>query len=471
MSFQQWVVHEWASILFVVCFITVLHAVSYGPLKPLSRLTMLVLLHAHAGSASAAGSRSGPGPDAPVWLVFVDDSGFERFYGERRPFNRCALLRDLESVASAKPKVLVVDLDLSPLVLAPLVFSPREAPSAEERQCELKVYGLPERYPKVKFVIVDPLKAVTDDSQSEKQTWKRTYFDVKNVHFADARLTYPLNQAIDYECKDVGLAEIAFEQSTGHLPKSCKAHPPGFFSALLALFVPPTYYPIDYRSYQSKIHKVRAAYGIDADADALRGKTVFFGSHVGRADEALTPLGTLHGVDVHAAKYISFDGEVVQSHKLNFVVDLLIAAAFSALMLWFIGRYAAAPSEDHVLLHARRTWLWIWFVVAFFAFATLLVVVARWLAQRGIMTEPLLIIVGLAIDGLIVARWAHTDPHGKKNFRPWREVSPAIRAAARQAIADWKRLWGSSKRYASAVALREVLFWAVVVAGMCLAFH
>ena len=428
---SDWLLEEWATVLFVVSLVAVLHA--EGPLKPLSRLTLLALANVHAETMPPGQA----GSQARTWLVGIEQDDFEQRYQERRPLSRCELKKDLEKLLALKPKVLAVDLDLSPL--------PR--PTPEEHECQLALDDLLDKSPKTYLVLIRPFSPGSKPLGEVKSKWMglRT-----RVHFADSTLDYPLNLAIEYVCNADGLAEIAYQASGRVLP--CD---PGDGVS----------YPINYRAQRQDVHELAAA-ELPSLKEELPCTTVFFGNRSGVSDRAITPVGSTHGVVVHAAKFVTFDRALSHPEGMNFLFDLLYAVGFSMFIAWFMGRYLSDLKPDDAVASARFGASLAVFVVIYGFVCVGLVRVAEWLVvNKEIVTEPLLVALGLAFDGFVVAAWSHVGaaPHPEpKSLPSCRDMPSRVKNRIRKWFGGLREVSEKSCAAAAFLALRWLVFWVVV---------
>lgn len=413
---QHWLAEEWTSVLFIVCLVMVLHHA--GPLKPLSRLSLLLLMNWQAEGGEAAWSVP---ESAPIWLVAIDMEDFESRFQERRPLQRCELLKDLGIILDARPDVLAIDLDLSPL----------KSPTKDEERCQdelnRRLKGPPDANqddgPPTQVVLIQPFETGTNASAREKEKWKREIAST-NVHFSNAEIQLSFNFAIDFKCDPSGFAETAYEFGPAKA-SLCGEHSENSEHSEHER-------AISYRALQSLVHQKRAS-ALASPLMSLRGKTVLYGTRAD-ADRAVTPIGKTHGVVVHAAKLATLEKSVYESALLGFGLDLLFAIAYSVFASVSIRRYLALTRSDSPPDRARRSSWLLGFALCSAIFASIALAIAYLAIRRDVVIEPLLITLGLAIDGLVVAGWSHVGTREESHvprFVGWREAlqSPWLRSA------------------------------------------
>lgn len=437
--------------------IVVLHHV--GPLKPLSHVSLLLLSHLQAGGSK-------PNDSVPVgrslWLVYIDQQDFEQRYEERRPLKRARLLEDLAAILRAKPAVLAIDLDLSPLALPSTdeedsqqlldtLLDNAPLPARQESPCPNPFESQPGPGLTTKVIVIDPLPASSEKLRDKKIKW---WCD-RRVAFADSDIEYPMNLAMEYRCNPRGLAELAYLALHGKLPDVCEK---------------PDVRPISFGAYKQLTTERKASEL--AGLTLPPGSVVFFGSRAGAADQAVTPIGLEHGVVVHTAKFASFDRPLNHSHSWSFVMDLVFASGFSMGIAWFLKRYEQAATEAGLGGRAHRTVL-LSILVAAYAFAIGLALAVAMLAIASrfeIVTEPLLIALGLALDGFVLAGWEHgheavADPHGHLAA-----ASPGLFGRVRVWSKELDDVPPQTYYWVVIEVLRKLCFWAVLVFAAGFAF-
>lgn len=452
---SHWLREEWAPVLFVVALVTVLH---HSALSPVSRVSLLLLSWAQVviGSPSAPSS-------ANIWLLSIDEAEFETRYRERRPLDRCVLHHDLKVILDAHPKVLVIDLDLSP---APDVSPARTAESAsaphggapEADACQVRLNDLLDTFSsESKVVLMRPFGVQNFDLREKKTDWMRAR---KRVYFADPEIDIGgiVTAAIEFECNPNGLAETALAAQSA---EPCVRMKQGQFL------------PLDYVLFKANVFEQSAeSLGTDPNKlQSMKDKTIFFGSRFGRADAVATPLGSSHGVVVHATRFATLQRQETQRPldraAWNFVIDLVMAGWFSWLIAGFMHRYLETAKVNAEATPPRLTAMLARFVLTYLGVVLLVMVGALGLAVMwGLITEPLLIAFGLAIDGFVIAAWAHVgkgnngdegEEQDQEKGKPW-----------------WPSRFAEICRTNALAALVELvrwaIFWAVVLRALVSTF-
>lgn len=431
-GWRHWLAEEWAPVLFGVGLITVLHHA--GPLAPVSRLSLLALSSFQAELAGGAAADS----TARTWLLSIDEHDFLTSYQERRPLSRGQLAKDIHKILEGRPAVLAVDLDLSPLV------KPDESEEADQRKLDALLDGKNPVANKPPYTtqirVIRPFAADDAGLREKKSQWMQAR---RNVGFAtdDIDVVPGMNVAIEFECRAAGLAEQALAASAGAPCKPGRAH----------------LQPLDFATFQRTVFSQSISL-FNAAPDQLRRKTVFFGSRTGRADRVLTPLGEGHGVVVHAARFATLAAGGAPLKGVDLLIDLAMASIFSWQISRFMPRYLERACERSVLTPPRLALLLGSFALRYLLTVAAALAIAFVLAWHGVFIEPLLIAIGLAFDGFVVAGWQHL---GEPATRPGTPPAPADSWLVRFAA-----MWQAHAGLAGIELLRWVIFWGVVLGAL-----
>ena len=161
--------------------------------------------------------------------------------------------------------------------------------------------------------------------------------------------------------------------------------------------------------------------GIFPPADVQRGEVVFWSSNVSSGVER-TAAGDAPGYFRDALVYFSERRPIARaSHAVAFLADVLLGVVLGYLFAFLWRRYAIAAEilNRVALLPARRKFVaWmkarIWLVVAIGVLPVilwLLLLAAEWWTLRGQWLNPLPIVIGMFIDGLMQSRQRAGDRH------------------------------------------------------------
>lgn len=307
-------------------------------------------LTAHSISRQAGNSPT-------VAVVLIDEQSNEEFYRQRSPLDRCELTKDLTDIYSRDPKLLVVDLDLSPVMLDQRPYAADSAINAALKDCDQQLLTLlTQPRDKTETVLIAPFEMRDDTATASIETWLGQLKGF--VSFAeDPTLSIRYGLVNDLECDPKSLAATAFakyprsadqpetcldEIQHGHKEAKLTINPGHYFSGLRAVSV-------------SDLPSRRAIQGWrnpmpQALSEALALPVVFVGTSFGDSDTFLTPLGTMYGVEVHAAAFMSLLQPTTESELLAFFIDMLIGLAMGGVLggawqVYFNRRFSDNPYD------------------------------------------------------------------------------------------------------------------------------
>jgi hypothetical protein len=350
----------------------------------------------------AAGSVSEEhGNDPMVGVVLIDQKSNEDYYAERSPLDRCQLKNDLKAIYDLvpPPKLLVVDLDLSPVVPEPRVDVAAIARNERAALCDNELLKLLMRHGTTDTVLMAPFKMLNLDARDSVASWRHTLG--KAVAFAqDPTISVRYGMVNDVECKPDSLAATAYQRYPGTTGKedNCFRH--------LASAEPLTISP---GHYYSKLRLVsvselptrqgpsqrRAA----PVATALALPVIFIGTSFGDDDTFLTPLGTIYGVEVHAAAFTSLLYPTTIGQVLGFCADIGIALGMGGLIAWSWRRYFNKRFSSSAFDRQAAPWVILVFVVVLLALIGGLTYLSYWaLRHCNIWVSPIPIAVGMLFE-------------------------------------------------------------------------
>jgi CHASE2 domain-containing protein len=409
--------------VFVAAVVAIGHG--HGWLDFIDGYAFLVLGKLTAGRLAVASDASTPPGQVGAFVVEIDQRRYEEQYSARAPLDRCALHRDLTRVYEAGPRLLVVDIDLSPALW---LMNPSRQDPSDQKGCEERLYRLLEDHAdKTRTVLVAPFELSDSDgrNQSARQTreaWQGR-MRARGIGFGDAELpvTFGLTLRAHTDAKSlVGAASKAWEADN---PPTA-SHPS---DSIL----------IDPRRYAARPAGVHLRDVDGLTPGALAGPPVFFGAAFGsREDTFLTPVGEIYGVEVHAAALLSnLDRRrLAEHHPLNFVFDLAFAAGFGVVMAWCWSRYLAGRLAGRETAGVYVVLLLLSTGVFLLGLVTVSVFLFKYL---GVWASPVPIMVGMLADS-VVSRWfedpEHEVQHGRIRGSRVQHVVAYLRKGVVQAL-------------------------------------
>lgn len=394
--------HSWRGVVVVAAVVFIAH--HYHWLDPIDTYAFFVISH-FLGDP--------PRRDVPpkVVVASIDQVSYETDYGERSPLDRCKLRDHLAAIYTAKPSLVVVDVDLSPLrPPTPRRQTAKETKNDEAADCqgELERLIVSEVKKGTGTVLMKPFGAAADTAKAEQQNWQGC-MEKQGVRFGDASLPSSWGVTIHHYCAPTSLAVMAHyatlpASSTG--PKRpCESDG----AKKKKSFVDPSHYLNDIAVVQTAPmgrlkFEDRIAVALDSIPPSRNGRhrVVFFGGGWGESDTYLTPVGELYGVEVHAAAYLSMDDRLREAREVfEALADLLFAFLVGLAFTFCWGKYF---SEAFARSPATRQHAVVWLVVlgSLILASVCGLVFGSWLLLRwGLWLSPIPLIVGMSIDTFV----------------------------------------------------------------------
>lgn len=276
----------------------------------------MVELAAIVAPASGRAAPTGAQAAARPAILAVDDRAFERDFRERTPLDRRTLLGLLEPVLAASPRVIAIDLDLSPILDA------NEAERAAQAALDARIAAAAATTP---IVLAVPAPSDNAARTEAAARWMRALCAAPGIHFAYPEVVQNGGVVTKWAATLPALGQVAFAVASGDdgamrttvLPPPCDVvragdgplpflDPlirPGMIDAALADL---RLQPLDVRFLGTAEATPRALAGLAPEAAAsLRGRSVFLGGTWGVQDRFATAAARVPGVVVHAAVFHS----------------------------------------------------------------------------------------------------------------------------------------------------------------------
>jgi len=417
------------------------------------------------GSPEASWTAPRP-PQAVPSVLLIDDATFEDRFRERSPLDRNELAGLLDEIRGQAPKLLVVDLDLSP----------GPAPSADESRAQAVLDEALKAYAPDQLLLATPLPARSYALAFRRLQWMHELCNA-GVRFAHTALFHSGTHVLRYDPALPSLGPVAarivgvqaggakpFEEpepcelvqeelrdivsrqaqrgaQSGDLPDQRT------LGAAYFLQAPPevAYYvdnaharrlaPINfgYERFVRRYCLSPSAAGDDCAALTDRGvndQVLFLGGAWGQEDMHPTPSGRREGVMLHAAAFHSEQVPVTARYRplataTEFVLGLIIA--FLMGNLWS-GYFRTLYNEPQTLpLIVTR--------YAYAGLATLLVVgtlwviaqSSAWMMQHGVWLDPLPLLGVLLLKTFFTARKMELEALRKHPEHGAHEAAPLTR--------------------------------------------
>ncbi|VVO27641.1 CHASE2 domain-containing protein [Pseudomonas fluorescens] len=309
------------------------------------------------GNLSAVEALSSGAKKPSVAVVLIDQSSYETNYHERSPLDRCQLRDDLKFLYDLPipPRLLVIDLDLSP---------GRGDVFCQNKLNELLING----QSRTKTVLMAPLPVNDPLASDIIQAWRETMEDAK-IAFGDPNLPIRYGLVTKIECEEKKLAAVALDAAiavdrevpsdtavavkklTNASTNPCRGEQEKKQSK--EFLINPKQYVMGLRPVST--YKLSTQRELFSEWPGLpppwQLPVVFFGGSYGEDDTYLTPLGTMYGVEVHAAAYMSLvEPATLFSHLRSFGLEIGIAVLFGGVISfcwrhYFAMRFSPSPPK------------------------------------------------------------------------------------------------------------------------------
>ncbi|WP_338581605.1 CHASE2 domain-containing protein [Pseudomonas sp. MAG733B] len=335
------------------------------------------------------------GSKPTVAVVLIDQKSHEDYYQERSPLNRCQLKKDLEAIYDlpGPPKLLVIDLDLSP----PLPLLPLEGPENQElKYCDAQLKTLLSQQRKTETVVIAPFEMLDKNAQAKNENWRKELTGI--VTFADPsiRVSYGLVNGI--ECTADSLAVTAYDKypdKPANL-KNCrteedddlKISPGQYFSGLR---------PVSICQLSSRVEESQCHTSENEGPNNL--PVVFFGASFGDSDTYLTPLGTMYGVEVHAAAFMSLLQPTTHNDLSAFILDVVLGLVMGSSIAFFWHHYFSLRFSSSAVKRQWAPWMILLLVIFLLPLVAGLTYLSFVLLRHcNIWLSPIPIAVGMLIE-------------------------------------------------------------------------
>ena len=321
-----------------------------------------------------------------VVVFAIDQETFETRYREQSPLSRCELYKDLKFLYDAKPDIVAIDIDLSPVASNTEVStaltqsnSPRpDRDSNGEFACQYKLDQMimdRKANQKIHTVIMEPF-SVSQNALGLKKTkedWKRK-MQSAGIAFGDAQVRVKYGLVFEQDKRQNTFAaqarvatfdrrplpHILQEKKHAHIDPRRYAEIEVVFTSYLDKNT--SKIPTEHLS--SLLNSTQKSWPLDNSF-----RVAFFGGTYGEGDSFLTPIGLLPGVEIQAAAYLtqgltkhdfrSLGGDIL----VAIIFGTLIAVCWQRYFTWRVGSNAVfrqlAPAWIIVLMVAvvLMTWL------------------------------------------------------------------------------------------------------------------
>jgi hypothetical protein len=390
---------HWPAAIFVAAAVAFIHH-EFGWLDAIDRYAYLVLGHL----SSQQPIRS---PDTV--LVRIDGPTHASVYRDRSPLDRCQLEQHLGLIYDADPRLLVVDLDLSPAL-----WLHGAAETERERRCESALYQLIDRHG-AKTILMEPIPfgearaGLPEGFLKDRCEWKKNRRAAR-VLFGNPEIIIESGLVVRSIAEPDSLARLAVCRA-GAPPGSDKCsdrnetececlceiphHGTGAHSKML-----------DFRLVPKEIvlgDLIGTAPEYELSA-VLNDKVVFLGATYGFQDRFLTLQDEKYGVELHALAFLSEGRGINDLHDrwgqlFKLLLDVLVAFVFGAM----ISRIWRSYLQAHASESSRKRESAFLYVLLLLGSLVFVLLVVLWSALQllmywGIWLSPVPIALGMLIE-------------------------------------------------------------------------
>ena len=398
-SVFQFIQDKWTSMVFSAALAVILDHLGF--LRVLSKVSLLVV----SSLASHGGGTVTFAPGMPV-VVVINGDDFNTRYAERSPLDRCVLQADIAKVLAKAPSRLAIDFDLSPMADA----------SPAEKGCQQKLDAMLDQHAG-QLILLVPFPALGRQLLDLKQGWMQDRCHA-GLHFADGNIEQSMGMVTEQvagEDEQLG-ARMANQLHHGFSNLVCDAvqdstdpgNNPWLTDARSVVAPERETQPINFPKAVEQLALIPLGSSAFDALPSLAGSPVLFGGDWGKDDSFLTSIGTLPGVEIHAARLISLQDPIESlSPWVNLLSDLGIALCFAWVIEQFWEHYVLARRVDLAFKDKQQvtglsSMVMLVFVCVYLSLVLFFFFVAEHLfAHRNVVIAPLLIALSMLIDGFV----------------------------------------------------------------------
>lgn len=311
----------------------------------------------------------------PVVLTY-DQTTFDNKFKGIHPLDRCLLNEHLNDIFRLEPKVVTIDIDLSPL----------KYPNEEYKSCQLALDQTLDHFAS-KVVLIHPVHDNTMALDDNTKQWMEQR-QKHGVSFANPKVESALGIVIN---RSSYVNSIGFV--TANKFKDIHEYEEVSLTAK--------------HEHKNPINFIKAGNFtvLKADQNAvLKNRVVFLGGTFGIDDYYLTPLNDkVPGVMIHAYDYYSILHPIEVHGKVSFfalIIDIIFALVVGFLMSFVWTSYIKKVKEDKTES------------IAFFAFPFIILpllvgfsiiglAASAFMLSHSIWISPIPILIAIFIDGLL----------------------------------------------------------------------
>ena len=310
----------------------------------------------------------------PFYVTLISKDAYLNTFLGISPLDRCVLSRMLTNILDRDPKVLAIDIDLSPICSN----NRNSKVYSYYQNCQRELDKILKSHAqKTKIVLIDPSK-FQGISNSCLSSWKK---EMKNagIIFADPTVSTSLGIALYYPANSPSLGKEVAEYLEPEREESHEHH----HSRI----------PINF-----KVKVEKATY-------IAHHSIVFFGGAYSSLDKFETPIGKFPGVFIHAFGALSILNPTKESGLLAYAADVAIAIlTFIVINYILFKSFSERKEKKENILFCIKDFFYNTYSIILSAvlFIILISLVATIFLYKhfNILISPIPIVIGVFLDGL-----------------------------------------------------------------------
>ena len=299
-------------------------------------------------------------------VIAIDNRLYESYFNQSSPLERNKLTQILDLILkeeSNRPKVLAIDIDLSP--------SPVPDASVDI------FYDYFKQFKNTPIVLITPQKVVSGVATQTKADWLIKMCELPNIRFAFPYLPSVDNGVVHYWdahnsfAYQVRAATYDAPNPSGqrticdHIqqdPSTARRMVNNFYDTDPGVFgVDPehdqgkllNYKFIENIGFTAIKYETETPHIPEGYAAKIRDSVVFFGGNYGLSDIYETPMGNLPGIYLHAGTYFTIHGNKVNElvHIAQYVIEILITPLLGSIFYFAAAYYRKTHSLAAIVLN------------------------------------------------------------------------------------------------------------------------
>ena len=330
-----------------------------------------------------------------TFKVTIDQQLYESAFNQSSPLDRTLLASLIDELGRSSPKVLAIDLDLSP--------NPRTPPDAGDRLLKKTLFALADK--DIRIILIVPEPVTTATAIKHKIAWFNELAAHQNIRFALSSIYSQDGVVLKYLDSPSGFACTVYlaEKAGGNAKDQCKPADDSYPSLAKNVFLPSlsdtlpgenkpslllnrpwraalnefavvkndmeqlnwnfTGFPPEnrIRPYLQR-QEDKSLLAIRGDDQArLDGGVVFLGGDYGLTDFYNTPAGKMAGLDIHAGAYYTIHNPIEnREYWWPYIIEIILGFALT----WAIHELKEFHYKNpHILL--RLTYIALFFILLF----------------------------------------------------------------------------------------------------------